>query len=265
MPSSKPDAQKKNAAKMRRESDVIDSFVGHLNGRRANAVLVERPDRCSPTERTYPGVTTDGLVRVLVATGDEDWAVDVMVVAETPEMFEIPDVFSKHLEPFAQERRVVVLITGDIADHYQAMEVVKRVKAEMHAAFLPMRFGVAGVDVSVRDADTTECGRVDCVCVLSGRTPRLSEQLAETMSAPLTKKVDKQAAAPRSAGCKTGILLDAVGYEGIRQGVYWLSQKPETYRQAVESILAGTTNVVDYVGLLFHDDEWYDMYGSLPA
>lgn len=248
------------------EDRVVLALLSHLRENGQEAVLVERPDRLRDAERTFPEVTSDALLRLNGADRPSWWAADVMSLAGPASHHVVPTGLRERLTPVAEQYQVVIELDGDSPEP-SALKALHRVVARaVSATPLVGSVEVEGLVVTWRRPERDEQPAVAIVALLlAAPSALLSDQVASELRKPLRKKATVQAARAHAASCRTAVLLDWSGHEGIAQGTHWLPRDPFTIKKAVVEVLQGVDHSLDAVLLFDRGQRWHLTFGSFPT
>jgi hypothetical protein len=244
-----------------REDEVISSYLAHLADTGRSASLRERPDRIPEAERRLPNITSDALVELDRESVTEWWAMDVMALAAPHTHAQFPKELDKALRRVALASQLNIVVSGEFADIQEVNGLIAAVRAGT-AARPSGSLELGGATATWNPAGPGDAD-LDLAIILPTPSAKLVDQIEITIRAPLHKKVTQQAARALAAGCKAAVLLDGPGHPGIAQGTHWLSQRAETYRLAVEAVLAGIGDHLDLVAYLDRGERWHTLYGGI--
>lgn len=248
------------------EDRVVLSLLRRLRSQGEDAVLVERPDRLPESERTFPTVTSDALLKVKEDGTSVWWATDVMALAAPADHHLILEGLHDRLEPIARKYGVVIEIEGESPEIGDLKLLSKSV---LRAIKKTPRSGSIDFDqlqISWRQPRPEDRWPVVIKAMtLPSPSPLLSEQVRDTIRNPLIKKATRQAQRARQAGCRAAVLIDWTGHADIAQGVHWLPRHSSTVKTAVEEVLSDCSHALDAVLLLDRDDTWHLLHGRFPT
>lgn len=194
-----------------REDAVLDAFLRHVQADSVTARLIEQPDRLLAAERTYPALTSDGLLHIEGPAGTRDWSCDVMTLAAPVTHGQIPRFLHEDLDSVATDHGLLLRVTGQVSTIRDLKALPIEVRRQVSSgARGPVT--VAGGTVQWEPASP---GRVVMAVGLPSPSSALTTQMIETLSDPLISKATKQAAPAKTAGIGAVVLVDGVGPPGM--------------------------------------------------
>ena len=243
------------------EDAVLVSLVARIRAAGLDAVLVENPDRRRAAERRVRDLTSDGLIEVDGAW----WSVDVMSVTTPVDLYVVPEMLEDRLLPVAEGQAAVISFSGTLPVKASVNAVVAAAQSAMAGSPAGWCSPSPNFAVTWRPVRKGECARVETLASLD-ESPLLSDQVAVAIERSLTRKATVQARPARLAGCGTAVALDQVGHLQMKAGTQWLPQHPNTFRVAVEAVLADLPeHFLDTVLLHAHNGGWHILTGYFPG
>ncbi len=224
--------------------------------------LREYPDRLPEDSRALPSVTSDGLLTVLDRAAAADWAVDVMVMAAPSEHRQFADELHRALNPMALKHGLELKVVGQFKSIAEVNDLIHQVTAAVWANQLSS-VSLRGARAQWSPSAPNRPGELVLAVLPPPASPALADQLYNTISTPLKKKITNQAARAQAAGCRTAVLLDGAGHQDVAQGTHWLHQHPHTVQVAADRILREARGRLDAIAYLERNATWHLLHGDV--
>ncbi len=257
---SRPDVNDLPADKTEHEDVVVEALIGTLRSAGENVRLLERPDRLQRSERCYADLTTDALIEI----NSCQWSIDVMSLAAPGSHGTVPIALQNCVDSIASDCEVLLYLQGESPSIDRVGAVCGALRRAVEAEPSSGRWDQDDIEAVWRRVDGEEQPSGCMAILMESPSAEIQEQIAATLARPLRRKGAIQAAPASSAGCRSAVVIDWAGHQGIQQGTHWLSSSPLTVKAAVDSVLDGEQTLLDAVVLRDRIGGWHLLWGSFP-